>query len=94
MLTHTYIYWNMITIYWITIAILLFIVLILAIVIVHDYNRMKEYRSVIVRIMSEKEEILKELPPEKRYKHTFKRKVTKEEVMSLLMGIKELFIYL
>ncbi|WP_455586604.1 hypothetical protein [Bacteroides sp.] len=52
---------------------------------------MKRYRYVIIRLMNEKERLLKELPSDKRLEYIVPRKVTEEELLSLLMAIKQLW---
>lgn len=71
---------------------LLLLVLILGITILCYRKNIKRYQNVIVRLMNEKEQLLKEIPPDKRANHILSRKVTEEELLSLTAMLKHLII--
>lgn len=71
---------------------LLLLVLILGITILCYRKNIKRYQNVIVRLMNEKEQLLKEIPPDKRANHILSRKVTEEELLSLTVMLKHLII--
>lgn len=91
MLAHTYFHTNAATIYLMIMILLSLVVIIFIFTIIRYRKKMKRYRCVIVRLMNEKEGLLKELPPNKRLKYILPRKVTEEELLSLLMAIKQLW---
>lgn len=71
---------------------LLLLVLILGITILCYRKNIKRYQNVIVRLMNEKEQLLKEIPPDKRANHILSRKVTEKELLSLTAMLKHLII--
>lgn len=83
---------NIINIHYMIIIFLLLLILILGITIICYRKSIKRYQNIIVRLMNEKRQLLKEIPPDKRANHILSRKVSEEELISLMTMLKHLIM--